>query len=525
MRSRLLAAAGALGLAAGLTVLVAPGRSAPDAVVNGCVQSVPEPGTSEPVDICYTLYRPAGATSRNPVPLVMHSHGWGGKRTTSPAAFAKWLDAGFGVLSFDQRGFGESGGLAHIQNPDFEGRDVVRLVDFVASLDWVAKERSKDPKLGAIGGSYGGGFQFVGAFTELRERGRTRFDALAPDKTWWDLKESLAPSEVPRTGWAAALFALAPDSLPEEIRRGFAYAAATGNWPKGQDPAAPNLDAFFRRNGPAWHVSEGRRLPIPMLVYQGATDNLFNLNQGIKNFELAMTPRARARSIFVGYNGGHAGPSAFPPGDYRAGDPCAARLLGATPPPDNSSATSPIGSAAGYEEIALRFFKEELKGERPTLPGRGMYHLATQAGGCLKARSIGPDYSAALGSIRTPSGLGAPLFTPVATGPFTVAGIPELEASVTTLGLDTRIFLGLAVGSTPADARVVQNNLMPLHEPAPVVSAARRVELPGVAVEVPPGQRLYLVVSGFYDMSFANGARTPGAVALDNVVLRLNASP
>ena len=525
MNSRLLAAVASFCLGATMLLTTGPARSAPEAVVDGCVPSVPEPGSSDPVDICYTLYRPAGATARNPVPLVMHSHGWGGKRTSSPNAFDKWLNAGFGVLSFDQRGFGESGGLAHIQNPDFEGRDVIRLIDLVAGLDWVAKDRSKDPKLGAMGGSYGGGYQFAGAFTELMERGRTRFDALAPDKTWWDLKESLAPSEVPRTGWAAALFAMAPDSLPDEIHRGFAYAAATGNWPKGQDPAAPNLDAFFHRNGPAWHVSQGRRLPIPMLVYQGATDNLFNLNQGIKNFEQAMTSRARARSMFVAYNGGHAGPSAFPTGDYRTGDPCAARLLGATPQPDNSSATSPIGSAAGYEDIALRFFREELKGERTSLPGRGSYHLATHAGGCVTARSIGADHAVALGSIRTPSGLGAPLFTEVATGPFTVAGIPEVEASVATVGLDTRIFLGLAVGATPADARVVQNNLMPLHEPSAVVGAPRRIELPGVAVEVPPGQHLYLVVSGFYDMSFANGARTPGAVALDNVVLRLNATP
>ena len=49
--------------------------------------------------------------------MIMHSHGWGGSRTTDPAAFEKWLDAGYGVLSFDQRGFGESGGHAHVENP------------------------------------------------------------------------------------------------------------------------------------------------------------------------------------------------------------------------------------------------------------------------------------------------------------------------------------------------------------------------------------------------------------------------
>ncbi|MGY4766719.1 CocE/NonD family hydrolase [Kribbella sp. CWNU-51] len=140
-------------------------------VTNGCVVSVPEPGTTTPVRICYSLFEPAGASAAHTVPLIFHSHGWGGSRTKDPAAFQAWLDAGFGVLSFDQRSFGESTGTAHVMNPDYEGRDVVKLVDFVAGLDWVTKQRPGDPLIGAIGGSYGGGYQFAGAFTEVRDRG------------------------------------------------------------------------------------------------------------------------------------------------------------------------------------------------------------------------------------------------------------------------------------------------------------------------------------------------------------------
>ena len=61
--------------------------------------------------------------------MIMHSHGWGGSRTTDAAAFKRFLDAGYGVLSFDQRGFGESGGHAYVENPDVEGHDVRALVD------------------------------------------------------------------------------------------------------------------------------------------------------------------------------------------------------------------------------------------------------------------------------------------------------------------------------------------------------------------------------------------------------------
>ena len=57
----------------------------------------------------------------------------------------------------------------------------------VAQLPWVKKDRPGDPRLGAIGGSYGGGYQFLGAFEELRLHGRPIFDALAPEITWHDL--------------------------------------------------------------------------------------------------------------------------------------------------------------------------------------------------------------------------------------------------------------------------------------------------------------------------------------------------
>ncbi len=239
MRTRAFALLVAVLVAAGLLSVATGVRAAEPIVTNGCIKSVPEPGSTEPVDICYTLYRPAAASAAQPVPLVFHSHGWAGSRTSSPTAFKAWLDEGFGMLSFDQRGFGESGGLAHVEHPDLEGQDVQRLIDLVVRLDWVAKGRHNDPKIGAIGGSYGGGYQYAGAFTEMRDRGRTRFDAIAPQMTWWDLKNSLAPQEVPRTAWLTALYAAGARDVPMEIHRGFAYAAATNNWPKGQDAAAP----------------------------------------------------------------------------------------------------------------------------------------------------------------------------------------------------------------------------------------------------------------------------------------------
>ena len=121
------------------------------------------------------------------------------KRTTNPAGVREFLDAGYGVLSFDQRGWGASGGFAHVENPGLEGKDVRRLVRLVGNLGWVKQDGPGDPRLGAVGGSYGGGYQVLGAFESLRVRGKPVFDAIAPEITWHDLSQSIAPEGVVRT--------------------------------------------------------------------------------------------------------------------------------------------------------------------------------------------------------------------------------------------------------------------------------------------------------------------------------------
>lgn len=473
----------------------APTAAADVTVTNGCVDSVPEPGTTAPVRICYTLFRPA-ATAQ--VPLIFHSHGWGGTRTRTAASFAGWLEAGFGVLSFDQRSFGESGGRAHIENPDFEGQDVIRLVDLVAGLDWVRQQAQGDPVIGAIGGSYGGGYQFVGAFTELRDTGRTRFDALAPEITWWDLKDSLAPAEVARSVWVSALWIAGLANVPNEIHQGVLYSIATGDWPD-------SLDTFFLKNGPAWHVSQGRRLDIPVLFGQGITDNLFNLNQGLKNFDNALTPSARQRSILVGYNGGHTLPSIFPAGVGVAGDPCSVQL-----------------GSPSFGHLSQRFMAKNLKGIDTGLTGFGQYHLATVANRCVTQNSLATNSSYAVGRIITPTALGLPISVKVASGPLSVSGTPRVSARVSSLLPEGRAFFALSVGTSPLDARIVQNNMLPWREPWSVLNAQRTIELPAVAVDVPAGQSLFLTVSPIADMFIAHGSRLPGILVLDGTTLTLH---
>ena len=550
-------------------------------------------------EIAMTVYRPAGATEDEPVPMILHSHGWSGSRTSGDGAFQRELDRGFGVLSFDQRGHGESGGQAWVQNPELEGRDVIAVLDYVEALEWVAPSTGgPGPMVFAMGGSYGGGYQLVGALAETWLTGETRFDALAPEITWYNLSESLAPEGVVRTAWVAALYALGAGNVPQHIHEGFLYGSTTGQWPDGELPGAPDQDARFYRNGPSGFaetnlergaypgeedfsdefVEREIELDVPVLFGQGATDNLFNLNQAWHNLEEALTEEARRRSAVVGYNGGHALPNVLPPGKPFA-------LEAGTHQGVCSSAA--LGGEGDFGELRLRFF-EQVRDRPATVVaegGRGAreltgaaYSLTTADGdACVQRDSLEPTESLAAGvdlalsndgegnlavdrvegagsrevatgdgfpgeydpdtvsevleeaaieaeteggTFATTTGGGTPVHLELAAGPLTVAGVPELDAAVTTVGVEQRVFFALSVGDSPATAQVVQNNMLPLRESEPIVGEERTVELPGVAVEVGEGETLYLTASAVSDISFGHGsARTPGTVLLEDLTV------
>ena len=87
--------------------------------------------------------------------------------------------------------------------------------------------------------------------------------------------------------------------------------------------------------------------------------------------------------------------------------------------------------------------------------------------------------------------------------------------------VENRAFYGLAVGTSPLDARLVQNNVLPLREPLPVVGERRRIQLPAVGVRVPAGQNLYLLASPFSETFVGMSSRTPGVIVLEDTVLHL----
>lgn len=489
-------------------------------------RATPEPAASDVTitsfdgtPIALTVFRPAGASPAARVPVVLDSHGWAGSRRTSlsDTTVAAFLSAGYGVVSFDQRGHGDSGGEANVQDPDFEVRDTSAVIDWVAALDWVQLEAPGDPVLGAIGGSYGGGYQTMTALAEQAARpGGTRFDVLAPQITWFDLPDSLAPSDVPRTEWLAALYAAGFDMLPPYVHRAFVEGMATGVLPA-------SLKAEFATHSPRFFTDRGVRLDIPVLFRQGTSDNLFNLNQGLRAFDSMLTPRARARSRFVAYNGGHALPAFLPPGD--AGDsvvrPPSGAGTGTDPTDQFVSGGDACSGDGGFLRRTIEFFDSVLRRRgAPALPSA--YSLTAADGvTCLRLAALPAPTEVPVPGVVSTSGAGVPQYVPLLTGPLTVAGVPSLRATLTTFVPDTRVFLGLAVGTSPADARLVQNNVLPLRAVGVATASPKAAELPAVAVTVPAGQTLFLVVTPVADAFGAHGSRAPGVARLENVVVEL----
>lgn len=274
-------------------------------------------------------------------PLLLHGHGFGGSRSES--GFNNYRDAGFAVISIDQRGFGDSSGTIRVMDPDYEGEDLVAILDWAEqNLDYLAwknadGEFTAPPAdktsvadgdnlvVAAIGGSYGGGYQLLLHAVDEKDR----LDALAPDITWHDLRYSLNPGDVIKTAWDLLLVAggeagsYAPgfengDSplsrgLDPYIKETLVRGASTNEFPQeAQDwflyhsPAywcglneQPVMDyqtdePLFDVNNLLTGILQGEepgsntrsgQPPVDVLLSQGFRDTLFNFNDAWWNYQ------------------------------------------------------------------------------------------------------------------------------------------------------------------------------------------------------------------------------------------------
>src|SRR5829696_1791793 len=262
-----------------------------------------------------------GVDTGSPAPTILEGPGWSASGDTNSegggdagAVFgvpgiSTFIDHGYNVLTWDPRGFGQSGGTVEIDDPRYEGRDVQALIDWVATqpeaqLDQSctarqrkrgAKKRKRkkrvtcatsrdDPTIGMAGASYGGGIQLVSAALDKR------IDAIAPTIAWHSLLTSLFQDGNIKFGWGSLLIGLGVEgALPGGLN---SPATAAGR----HDPHFYSILANGLATGTttpddlAWMAAHGpgdlvEKVHIPTLIMQGTVDTLFPLDEAVTNYD------------------------------------------------------------------------------------------------------------------------------------------------------------------------------------------------------------------------------------------------
>lgn len=328
-----LVAVAAAALAAPL-VLSGPAHAEPAAyTVTPLKFTVQAGGRSCVVDA--DLYRPAGVDADRPAPAVLATNGFGGSKSDgSTDAIGKAVAArGYVGLVYSGLGFGRSGCLITLDDPAIDGKAASGLLDFLGGIgaaddgtraDYVVRDGEGDPRVGMIGGSYGGAIQLATASTD------PRVDALVPLITWNDLAYALAPNNTgAHTGvtsdtpgvfkwqWTNGFYLIGegqpllnPSLDPSRFNRldclHFAAQACetirllnSGRYPADRTRAM--LD-YARSVSPVSYLD---RVKAPTLIIQGQADSLFNLNEATATYKTLTAQGTTAKMIWQSW--GHSG--------------------------------------------------------------------------------------------------------------------------------------------------------------------------------------------------------------------------
>jgi ABC-2 type transport system ATP-binding protein len=199
--------------------------------------------------------------------------------------------SGYNVVSYDPRGEFDSGGVMHMASPAFEGKDIGAIVDWIAENPLAALNASGDPKVGMVGGSYGGALQLAAA-------GNPDIDAMVPVDSWSTLLDTFYPSNTFKTGYGA-LYMLNLILSRVNVQPQLYLAVATGlgfNW---LGPRSREL--MIASNPPLAQQT------TPTLVIRGTEDVLVPLDQGAEIAQVILGNGLSTPVKTFWFTGGHGG--------------------------------------------------------------------------------------------------------------------------------------------------------------------------------------------------------------------------
>ena len=549
------------------------------------------PNGSQACDVVGEMFRPLGATSSHRVPAILTTNGFGGSYTDQVGLAQAFASDGYAALAYSGLGFGGSGCKITLDDPLYDGMAAKQLVSYLGGepgiaftdaahtsaapvVDFVTHDRvdhaghadTYDPRVGMIGGSYGGEIQFAAAYVD------PRVDTIVPFITWSDLAYSLTPNNadlppghgvtnpVPgasKTTWAA-LFSgegiadgvqgaqadptrdVGCPNFANWVCAGLAFAASAGY-------ADPTTTAYLRH---ASVTSYADAVRIPTLIIQGENDTLFNLNEAVANYRALQSHQVPVSMIWQSW--GHSG-STPAPGELDLSNPDpktqyeSARVYawfdhylrseavstgpgfayfrdwvnytGIATPAYATAASYPVGHTSPLYLSAA----QSLVTSRPEI-GVSVQRFVTPPAGAPTS-SVAPDAIGGTAPLTsTPDddapGTFASWSTAPLAAPLDVAGIPVLHVQLSAPTATAASRAG-AAGDLVLFAKLydvapdgTKSLIHGLVAPARIADPTRPVEitLPGIAHRFAAGHRLELVLAGG-DVNY-RGNITPTPVSI-----------
>ena len=301
------------------------------------------PNDDQHCDIVGDLYTPDGASAAHPVPAVLTTNGFGGSKNDQ-ADFGRSLAAqGYAVLSYSGLGFGGSGCKITLDDRDYDGKAASQLITFLGGgkaatdgtkVDYVIHDATAhdgvhhdfDPRVGMIGGSYGGQVQFATAGID------PRLDTIVPIITWNDLAYSLIPND---TGFDHGVTSTTPGVVKAVWSLLFTgLGIVDGLQGARTDPSrllpCPNFatnvcpsllsavtgaptdaeETFLRHASVASFMSA---IKIPTMLAQGEGDTLFNLQESVATYQALRAQGTPVKMIWQSWGHSHGTPA---PGEW-----------------------------------------------------------------------------------------------------------------------------------------------------------------------------------------------------------------
>ena len=544
------------------------------------------PNNDQPCDIIGDLYTPAAATPATPAPAILTTNGFGGSKDDQAGVGRAFAERGYVVLSYSGLGFGGSTCKITLDDPDWDGKAGKQLVSYLGGASGIAyadKEHTQpapaltvvlrdkkdhngafstnDPRVGMVGGSYGGGIQFAVASID------PRMDTIIPLITWNDLSYSLDPNNTAQT---TGVSTSTPGAAKTNWAVGFSALGATGDLQQAQldqeavpcpnfaDWVCPALVAAgttgYLQDGDVAHLRHASvasfmsRIKVPVLLMQGENDTLFNLNEAAATYKALKAQGTPVKMVW--HSWGHSGPAA--PGEINLGapDPATqyetARVLnwfdhylkgssvstgpnfayfrdwvsysGIATPAYATSSSFPVGTSRTYRFSG----SDQLVTSLVTTAGSQSF--VTPAAGAPTSLNtldvLGSYVGQPVEEVVDAPGTFAAWSTPVLTSNLDVAGSPVVtvkvqapSAAATQLAGPAGqlvLFVKLTDVGPDGKARLIKGLEAPIR--IPDVGQPIKITLPAIVHRFAPGHQLRLIVAGG-SVNYRGGV-TPTAVTI-----------